>query len=84
MTTTASNAPLLSDPGLAAGALGARMTGGGFGGCVIALAEDGRADDMCNEILASARQRGFADPTFIECYPEQGAFKYSVERNGRE
>ena len=31
------------DAALAAGALGARMTGGGFGGCVIALARPARS-----------------------------------------
>ncbi|MGH8875995.1 MAG: galactokinase [Stackebrandtia sp.] len=69
---------------LRGGALGARMTGGGFGGCVIAVVPVDRAEDMCDEILRSARERDFADPTFRECHPAQGAFKYAVERNGHE
>jgi galactokinase len=36
----------LVDAALAAGAFAARMTGGGFGGCVVALAEPQRADDV--------------------------------------
>ena len=67
---------------LRGGALGARMTGGGFGGSVIALAPADRTESICDEILRSARQRDFADPTFRECYPAQGAFKFAVERNG--
>jgi len=36
----------LVDASLAAGAFAARMTGGGFGGCVVALAGPRRADDV--------------------------------------
>jgi galactokinase len=40
---------------LEAGAFAARMTGGGFGGAIVALAERGRADD----VLARTRARGW-------------------------
>lgn len=40
------------------GVLGARMTGGGFGGCVIALAEAARA-----ETIATAVRQGLHNPT---------------------
>src|SRR5690242_7229445 len=40
---------------LDAGAFAARMTGGGFGGSIVALAEHGRADD----VLARTRARGW-------------------------
>ncbi|HLT60638.1 MAG TPA: galactokinase, partial [Microlunatus sp.] len=36
-----------------AGALGARMTGGGFGGCIIALVPAGRADAVAERIAAA-------------------------------
>ena len=41
---TTEHIDLIADTAVRAGALGARMTGGGFGGCVIALVPDGRAD----------------------------------------
>jgi len=44
---------------LAAGALGARMTGGGFGGSVVALAERGRAEAVLEGTLARAGAQGW-------------------------
>jgi galactokinase len=44
---------------LAAGAFAARMTGGGFGGCVVALAEPARAAD----VLAVAEQAWLVRPS---------------------
>jgi galactokinase len=44
---------------LAAGALGARMTGGGFGGSVVVLAERARADDVLQGTLAQAGAQGW-------------------------
>jgi galactokinase len=44
---------------LAAGALGARMTGGGFGGSVVALAERGRAESVLEDTLARAGAQGW-------------------------
>ncbi|MCL2780728.1 MAG: galactokinase [Actinomycetia bacterium] len=52
---------------LRCGALGARLTGGGFGGCVIALIEPDRIDAAVAETRRVARQRGFTEPTwFVE------------------
>ncbi|XKK37083.1 galactokinase [Nocardiopsis sp. ARC36] len=61
------------DAALAAGALGARITGGGFGGCVIALvAADGAR--RCEEAVREAyRERGFAEPGVFEAVPSAGA-----------
>ena len=42
----------------AAGALGARMVGGGFGGSVIALAQHGRGRDLAAGVLAGYRNGG--------------------------
>jgi galactokinase len=58
---------------LSAGALGARMTGGGFGGCVIALVESG-AEEACLAAVRSAyRERGFAEPASFTAVPSEGA-----------
>jgi galactokinase len=48
---------------LAAGALGARMTGGGFGGCVLALIDAGRAAETTEAVEAAYAERGFTAPT---------------------
>ena len=40
----------LVDGATAAGALGARLTGGGFGGSIVALVESARVDDWCKDI----------------------------------
>ncbi len=42
-----------AEAALAAGALGARMTGGGFGGCIIALLPAERADAVVAEVSAA-------------------------------
>ncbi len=43
---------------LRAGALGARMTGGGFGGCAIALVPASSRDQVAASVLAAAPARG--------------------------
>ncbi|MFC4067419.1 galactokinase [Actinoplanes subglobosus] len=48
---------------LEAGAYGARMTGGGFGGCVLALIDADRADATAAAVAAAYEQRGFTAPT---------------------
>lgn len=58
---------------LSAGALGARMTGGGFGGSAIALLPEDRATEAeaaCNEAFA---QRGWEAPAFLRVAASAGA-----------
>ncbi|WP_028049403.1 galactokinase [Cellulomonas sp. URHD0024] len=52
-----------------AGALGARMTGGGFGGSAIALVEAGTAPSVSLAVRQSFGRRGFAEPSFLLARP---------------
>jgi galactokinase len=48
-----------------AGALGARMTGGGFGGSAIALIEAGTANRTADAVTAAFRSHGMGRPGFL-------------------
>jgi galactokinase len=48
---------------LSAGAYGARMTGGGFGGCVLALIDTDRAAETIKAVEAAYATRRFTPPT---------------------
>ncbi|GAA4485581.1 galactokinase [Rhodococcus olei] len=50
---------------LGAGAHGARMTGGGFGGSAIALVEASDVDRVACEVSSAARSRGLVSPAFL-------------------
>ncbi len=58
---------------LSAGALGARMTGGGFGGCVIALVPDDRADTVFAAVRTAFADAGYAEPSAFTATPAPGA-----------
>jgi galactokinase len=55
------------------GALGARLTGAGFGGCAIALVRSEDADALSHEVQRMFAERGFEEPTFYEFVPAAGA-----------
>ena len=57
----------------ASGALGARMTGGGFGGCIIALVPAGDAERVGGEIVHSFAAAGFGQPMYFTAVPSAGA-----------
>lgn len=59
------------DAALSAGALGARITGGGFGGCVIALTD--RVEVCAERVRRAYRERGFAPPSLFTALPSAGA-----------
>jgi galactokinase len=58
---------------LAAGAYGARMTGGGFGGCILALIDADRADAVIGAVEAAYERHGFTAPTTFVAVPSKGA-----------
>jgi galactokinase len=57
----------------AAGALGARMTGGGFGGSAIALVETSRAREVAAAVTQAFAGRGFTPPAFLRATPSEPA-----------
>ena len=56
-----------------AGALGARMTGGGFGGCIIALVPTGTSDAVAERIAAAFADAGYGAPAHFIGIPSAGA-----------
>jgi galactokinase len=60
---------------LAAGAYGARMTGGGFGGCVLALIDTARTDEVTAAVVRAYREKGFTAPTIWPATAAAGARK---------
>jgi galactokinase len=61
------------DAAVAAGAFGARMTGGGFGGCVLALLPAQRGAPVRAEVSAAYSARGWQRPAFLDAVPAGGA-----------
>ncbi|MEV5733556.1 galactokinase [Streptomyces sp. NPDC052292] len=64
---------LVVDTALTAGALGARMTGGGFGGSAIVLAEAADVDTVTKAVREAFAAAGFAAPRVFEAVPSPGA-----------
>jgi galactokinase len=56
-----------------AGALGARMTGGGFGGSALALVPEADLNQVQARILAAFSDRGWAEPEFLGAFPSDAA-----------
>ncbi|MGW1913951.1 galactokinase [Streptomyces sp. NPDC002076] len=64
---------LVVDTALANGALGARMTGGGFGGSAIVLAEATDVDTLTKAIEEAFAAAGSTAPRVFEAVPSAGA-----------
>ncbi len=58
---------------LSAGAVGARMTGGGFGGAAIALVARDRVEQVRDAATAAFAASGFTAPTVFTVVPSAGA-----------
>ncbi|MET9348931.1 galactokinase [Streptomyces termitum] len=56
-----------------AGALGARMTGGGFGGSAVVLTGADRADAVAGAVRAAFAAAGYAEPGVFPAVPSGGA-----------
>jgi len=70
---TTDHIDLIADTAVAAGALGARMTGGGFGGCVIALAPVDKTEDIADAVLTAVDGAGYNAPTIARTRAGRGA-----------
>ncbi|MEV7567811.1 galactokinase [Streptomyces tanashiensis] len=57
----------------AAGALGARMTGGGFGGSAVVLVDTERAEAVSAAVGKAFAEAGYAAPGIFTAVPEAGA-----------
>ncbi|WP_030163983.1 galactokinase [Streptomyces sp. NRRL S-813] len=68
---------LIVDTALSAGALGARMTGGGFGGSAIVLTEEADVPALTKAIEEAFASAGFTPPRVFEAVPSAGARRLS-------
>ena len=70
---TTENIDLIADTAVRAGALGARMTGGGFGGCVIALVPTDRVEVVGAAVREAVCSAGYQEPLITRTLAAQGA-----------
>ncbi|WP_166823495.1 galactokinase [Brevibacterium limosum] len=61
---------------MGAGALGARMIGGGFGGSAIALIDAGRVDDVGDAVSAAFAEHGYRKPDIFAVSAGRGAARF--------
>ncbi|HYN30557.1 MAG TPA: galactokinase [Dermatophilaceae bacterium] len=66
---------LVVDSALGAGALGARMTGGGFGGSAISLVRAPDAEAVTEAVTAAFTDQGYAVPATFACTPSSAAHR---------
>ncbi|MBF9337515.1 galactokinase [Microbacterium lacticum] len=64
---------LAVDTARAAGAVGARMTGGGFGGAAIALVDHDLVGAVTDAVTAAFAEAGFTAPHIFPVHPSEGA-----------
>ena len=68
---------LAVETALTHGAFGARMTGGGFGGCIIAWCSTGQANRIGSAIHEAFEKAGFQKPSWFTATPSGGAGRLS-------
>jgi galactokinase len=78
---TTAHLDLIADTAVRSGALGARMTGGGFGGCVIALVPVDRWEDVGAAVGRAVDGAGYNPPTIT--LTEAGAGASITGERGR-
>jgi galactokinase len=66
------------DAALAAGALGARMIGGGFGGSVLALARSETAGPVRAAVAEAFARRSWSAPEFLDATPSASARRVAL------
>jgi galactokinase len=67
----------------AAGAQGARLTGAGFGGAVVAVCERGEEDGIAARALPSYMRRTGREPAAYQVRPVEGAGRLATEQAAR-
>jgi galactokinase len=72
------HADVTVDAAVAAGALGARMIGGGFGGSVLALVPADAERAVRAAIIGAFARHGWTAPEFIEAVPSAGASRADI------
>ncbi|MGV0626969.1 galactokinase [Mycolicibacter minnesotensis] len=70
---TTGHLDLIADSAVSAGALGARMTGGGFGGCVIALVPAKLTLTVGDAVRAAVTEAGYVEPEVSRVFAASGA-----------
>ena len=55
------------------GALGAKLTGAGWGGCAVAIIPADKSEDLAKTTRRKYGERGFKEPAFYEFLPAAGA-----------
>lgn len=70
---TTEHIDLIADTAVRAGALGARMTGGGFGGTVIALVPKDRARVVAETVRRTAGDADYDEPVISRTHAARGA-----------
>jgi galactokinase len=58
---------------MSSGAIGARMTGGGFGGAAIALIESRKIDGLRTSLSEEFEARGYVAPEVFSVLADEGA-----------
>lgn len=64
---------LAVDSALQSGAIGARMTGGGFGGAAIALVDTAQAKQLIQAVVEAFEAAGYQQPHCFSVIPSEGA-----------